>query len=75
MSAEGKEGCSSHCRADLTLSTPAASASPASEQLAASSGTVLGPHNCELCYAAQALASAKFFILKCLLHQADKVMF
>lgn len=47
-------------RSDLTLSTPAASASPASEQAAASSGTAREPHSCELCHRAQALASGGF---------------
>lgn len=68
-----KEHCSSleQGSKDLLFSTPAASSSSSSKQLAASSGTVLGPHNGELCHTPQALASGKFSVLKCLLYQLD----
>lgn len=62
-------------RSALTPSTPAASASPASEQVTASTGTPQKPHGQKLCNPAQALASADFSILKCLLQPMTKSVF
>lgn len=61
-------------KSDLTLNTLAAIASPASKQLALSSGTAQGPHSCELCHPSQAVASASFLYWKCLLHTVDKIV-